>query len=139
MKVFVTGGTGYVGTVLVEHLVNAGHAVTGLARSVPGAEALTAAGATPLRGSLSDFDLLRAAAADADAVVHAAVDVSMTAQAQAAELDAVAALVQGAASSATAKRDMLPRTRIMLPESSSRPASTLLLSRPKSRWPTRWA
>ena len=103
MKVFVTGGTGYVGTVLVERLANAGHAVTGLARSVSGAEALTAAGATPLHGSLIDVELLSAAAVDADAVVHAAVDVSMTAQAQATELDAVAALVQGAGSSATGK------------------------------------
>lgn len=96
MHVFVTGGTGYVGSVLVERLVAAGHEVVGLARSDGAADALVRAGATPLRGSLADSELLHDAAAAADAVVHAAVDYSMTPQAQATELAAVSALVAGA-------------------------------------------
>src|SRR4051812_43504128 len=96
MQVFVTGGTGYVGGVLVERLVAAGHEVVGLARSEHAEAALAAAGAKPLRGSLNDIGVLRDAAASADAVVHASVDYTMTADAQATELAAVAALVEGA-------------------------------------------
>lgn len=96
MKIFITGGTGYVGSVLVEHLVAAGHEVSGLARSDASAARLAAAGATPVRGSLSDTAVLEASAAAADAVVHAAVDYAMTDEANATELAAVSALAEGA-------------------------------------------
>lgn len=96
MRVFITGGTGYVGGVLVERLVGAGHEVVALARSETATGAVLAAGATPLRGELADAALLRAAAADADAVVHAAVDWSASAEAHRTELAAVAALTAGA-------------------------------------------
>ncbi|MDM7856580.1 NAD-dependent epimerase/dehydratase family protein [Cellulomonas alba] len=99
MQVFVTGGTGYVGGVLVEHLLAAGHDVRALARSEHAAQALAAAGAAPVRGSLADLDVLRDAAANADAVVHAAVEQPGAPDATEAELRAVAALVAGAASS----------------------------------------
>jgi len=103
MKVFITGGTGYVGSVLVEHLVAAGHEVSALARSDASAAKLTAVGATPVRGELADAGVLRAAAEAADAVIHAAVDYSMTDEANATELAAVAALVQGAGAGDAAK------------------------------------
>jgi nucleoside-diphosphate-sugar epimerase len=103
VHVFLTGGTGYIGSVLVEHLVAAGHTVSALARSSRSAQSLDAAGAIPVHGSLSDLDVLRRAAEHADAVVHAAVDYSMTAEANATELAAVAALVAGAASDRQAK------------------------------------
>lgn len=74
MRVFITGGTGWVGRVVVEDLLAAGHAVTGLARSDASVQRLTAAGATPLRGSLDDVGLLAEASAHADAVIHAAFD-----------------------------------------------------------------
>ncbi|GAA4177124.1 NAD-dependent epimerase/dehydratase family protein [Gryllotalpicola koreensis] len=96
MKVFITGGTGYVGSVLVEKLVEAGHEVTALARSEASSARLAAAGSTPVPGELADAAVLRAAAAAADAVIHAAVDYTMSDEANATELAAVTALVEGA-------------------------------------------
>ncbi|GAA1289070.1 NAD-dependent epimerase/dehydratase family protein [Saccharothrix xinjiangensis] len=74
MKVFITGASGYVGGVVAEHLLAAGHHVAALARSERAAERVGALGAEVVRGGLADLDVLRDAAAGADAVVHAAVD-----------------------------------------------------------------
>lgn len=72
MHVFITGGTGTIGTAVVAELIAAGHTVAALARSDRSAAALTAAGAEPVRGGLSDLDVLRAGARDADGVVSLA-------------------------------------------------------------------
>ncbi|GIH64591.1 SDR family oxidoreductase [Microbispora siamensis] len=72
MHVFVTGGTGTIGSAVVAELLANGHTVLALARSDKSAQALTDAGAQVLRGQLADLDVLRAGAAQCDGVISLA-------------------------------------------------------------------
>ncbi|GAA1565875.1 NAD-dependent epimerase/dehydratase family protein [Kribbella sancticallisti] len=70
MKVFLTGGSGYLGRATIESLRRHGHEVTALARSARAVETVTALGAKAAVGHLTDLDVLRAGAAAADGVIH---------------------------------------------------------------------
>ncbi|MGW7243340.1 SDR family oxidoreductase [Streptomyces sp. NPDC054804] len=72
MRVFVTGGSGFIGSAAVPELLGAGHRVLALARSDRSAEALKAAGAEVHLGSLDDPEDLARAAAGTDGVLHLA-------------------------------------------------------------------
>jgi len=72
MHVFVTGGTGTIGTAVVAELIDYGHTVVGLAQSERSARALESAGATSIPGDIGDLDVLRAGASEADGVISLA-------------------------------------------------------------------
>src|SRR5580693_1803983 len=72
MHVFVTGGTGTIGSAVVAELLGNGHTVLALARSDSSEQALKDAGAEVLRGGLADLDVLRAGAAQSDGVISLA-------------------------------------------------------------------
>ncbi|GAB3685518.1 NAD-dependent epimerase/dehydratase family protein [Angustibacter aerolatus] len=72
MHVFVTGGTGTIGTAVVAELLGAGHTVEALARSDASARALQQAGAAVRRGALDDLAALRDGAERAQGVVSLA-------------------------------------------------------------------
>lgn len=72
MRVFITGGTGHIGSVLVPELIAAGHKVTALARSGASAAAAERMGARTVRGDMGDLDALRRGARGADGVIHLA-------------------------------------------------------------------
>ena len=70
MHIFVTGGTGHVGSYVIPDLIAAGHQVTGLTRSDKSAAAMCESGAKVRRGDLADLDGLKTAAAESDGVIH---------------------------------------------------------------------
>ena len=75
MKVFVTGATGVIGHRAVLKLVEAGHQVTGVARSEPKAVGLRQLGATPIQVSLFERPALTDAIRGYDAVANLATNV----------------------------------------------------------------
>jgi nucleoside-diphosphate-sugar epimerase len=72
MRVFVTGATGWVGSAVIDDLIEAGHVVIGLARSQEKAAPLAGKGVEIVIGTMDDHDLLRSSASRADGVIHTA-------------------------------------------------------------------
>lgn len=72
MRVLVTGGSGYIGSAVLQKLRDAGHEVTALVRSDDAQKKVESLGALALRGELTDVDVLREAAKSLDAGIHLA-------------------------------------------------------------------
>lgn len=72
MRVFLTGGTGYVGAAVLHRLVTAGHQVSALVRDPDKAEIVRDRGAEPVIGDLADGPSVRRFADAADGVIHTA-------------------------------------------------------------------
>lgn len=72
MRIFLTGGTGYVGTAVLDAFVRAGHHVDALVRNSEKAAQVQARGGNPVLGDASDPKSYADAAAAADGVVLAA-------------------------------------------------------------------
>ena len=78
MHVFLTGATGWIGSVIAGDLLAAGHTVTGLLRSAEKSGQLSEAGITPLIGSLGDIEVLRRGAEQAEGIIHTAFGLDIT-------------------------------------------------------------
>ena len=74
MRIFLTGGTGYVGSAVLEALVRAGHRVDAVVRNTEKAAQVHARGAHPVMGELANAASYAHVASAADGVVHAALD-----------------------------------------------------------------
>jgi nucleoside-diphosphate-sugar epimerase len=72
MRVFVTGGSGFVGGRLIERLVAAGDEVRALARSDAAADAVRALGAEAVRGDVTDRASIEAGAEGCELAFHSA-------------------------------------------------------------------
>ncbi|GAA2752570.1 SDR family oxidoreductase [Amnibacterium kyonggiense] len=72
MQLFITGGTGNIGSAVVAELLEHGHGATVLARSDASAALARDAGASVVRGGLADLAAIRAATEAADGAIHLA-------------------------------------------------------------------
>jgi dihydroflavonol-4-reductase len=70
MKVFITGGSGFIGQRVVARLVAQGHDVYGLTRSGKGAAILEDMGATAILGDITDRRSMQIGMSGSDCVIH---------------------------------------------------------------------
>ena len=76
MRVFLTGGTGYIGSAVLDALVRGGHKVTALVRDPEKAARLSARGVASLVGELGTPKSFARALEDVDAAIHTAFESS---------------------------------------------------------------
>lgn len=103
MRVFVTGATGFVGSAVVEDLIQAGHQVLALVRGDDAAARVALAGAEAHRGDLSAPASLAAAARACDGVIHTAFIHDFSNMAESAKTDLAAIEAIGAALAGSGK------------------------------------
>ena len=72
MQVFITGGTGLIGSAVVAELLDHGHTVLALVRSDASEASARQVGAATIRGGLADLDAVRAGAEQSEGAVHLA-------------------------------------------------------------------
>lgn len=82
MRIFLTGGTGYIGRVLARRLAEAGHEVRALVRPTSDAESLRRLGASTFAGDIGDRASMREGMSGADWVIHAAAELDFDAPAE---------------------------------------------------------
>jgi len=78
MRVFLTGGTGYIGRALARRLVAAGHEVRALVRPTSNTEPLQQLGIATFVGDVAERISMREGMSGADWVIHAAADLDLT-------------------------------------------------------------
>lgn len=71
-RIFMTGASGYIGSVVVEQAIPKGYQIYALSRSEATDEKIKAQDAVPIRGDLKSYDVLREQSAQADIVLHLA-------------------------------------------------------------------
>lgn len=76
MRIFVTGGSGYIGNAVVAALCRAGHAVTALVRTPEKAKLVERYGAKGVEGDIKKPGPLIPLIAEVDAVIHTAAEMS---------------------------------------------------------------
>ena len=76
MRIFITGGTGLIGSAIVKNLIAHDHQVFALARSDISKNKLITAGATPIPGDITRPEKWCADLPDIDAAIHTACDFS---------------------------------------------------------------
>ncbi len=80
MKIFITGGSGFLGKRVIKSLIQDGHAVYALARSKVSAKTVEDAGATAVVGDLASVSKLSTHLKNIDVVVHCAAPVEFWAK-----------------------------------------------------------
>lgn len=103
MRIFVTGGTGFIGSLVVAELIEKGHEVVGLTRSDEAEQKLKSAGASALRGALTDLEVLRRGASSADGVIHLGFSNDFSHYDEAVQMDVDAVKAIGSALEGTGK------------------------------------